>query len=364
MSRRKQIILISAFALLTLMTLVCMIAYSSLGGRLETQLAAERWAGEGEESMAQISCFFQPGSEPGESALQTFRNSVDAKLRDAAIDVPENGSLYRDAWCALGSISVKGDKGQTTATAVGVGGDFFFFHPLTIRSGSYIGGDDLMRDRVVLDEEMAWKLFGAIEVAGFTVTIDGRPYLVAAVVTREGDGFSAAANAADACIYVPYELLAEKEIAISAYEIVMPNPISGFAYGVVREAFAEPVQVTENSRRFGVPAIFDVLRDLSGRTVISEGMAYPYWENAARLVENRLAVILLITAILGIYPIVCVTAAVVFIAKRLWSKIKRTAVKAVNSNDERRYREYVRKTAPARRQTDGEHNAEEAEESL
>jgi hypothetical protein len=38
-----------------------------------------------------------------------------------------------------------------------------------------------MHDRVVLDEEMAWKLFGAKDVSGLQVTIAGSPYLVAGV---------------------------------------------------------------------------------------------------------------------------------------------------------------------------------------
>ena len=70
---------------------------------------------------------------------------------------------------------------------MGVGGDFFSFHRMFLRSGNYIAESDLMHDRVVLDKELAWKLFGAIEVDGMELEINGKRFIVAGVVERDGD---------------------------------------------------------------------------------------------------------------------------------------------------------------------------------
>ena len=59
--------------------------------------------------------------------------------------------------------SVTGDHGAAEVKAIGVGGNFFHFHPLRLRSGSYIAEDDFMLDRVVLDETLAWQLFGGFD---------------------------------------------------------------------------------------------------------------------------------------------------------------------------------------------------------
>lgn len=68
-----------------------------------------------------------------------------------------------------------------------MGGEWFSFHPLTLRSGSYINEDSLMHDQVLLDEKLAWQIFGSYELAGMTVTIGDKPFVVAGVVAIESD---------------------------------------------------------------------------------------------------------------------------------------------------------------------------------
>ena len=58
-----------------------------------------------------------------------------------------------------------------TAKTIRGGRGLFLFHPLPLRSGSYISNRDFTYDRVVLDEELSWALFGSYDVAGQTVWI-------------------------------------------------------------------------------------------------------------------------------------------------------------------------------------------------
>ena len=63
-------------------------------------------------------------------------------------------------------LTVSTERGNAQVKVTGVGGDYFRFHPLKLRSGSYLMETDLMKDRVLLDEELAWKLFGGMELTG------------------------------------------------------------------------------------------------------------------------------------------------------------------------------------------------------
>lgn len=91
------------------------------------------------------------------------------------MEAPEGGSLYTDAYSGRTSLSVSGKSpGSVTVTAVGAGGNYFLFHPLTLLSGGYISDEDYMADRVVLDAQTAFNLFGSSDVAGMEVTINGR----------------------------------------------------------------------------------------------------------------------------------------------------------------------------------------------
>ena len=117
--------------------------------------------------------------------------------------------------------------------AVGVGGDWFYFHPMTLRSGSYIREDDLVHDTVVLDEETAWRLFGGMDLNGMTVRINDIPFTVVGVVKRENDFATRAAYSQDAVIYMHYDALSSlAETKITAYETAGADPIDGFLKGI------------------------------------------------------------------------------------------------------------------------------------
>ena len=118
-----------------------------------------------------------------------------------------------------------------------MGGDFFLFHPLTLRSGSYLTANDYMNDRVLLDEELAWALFGSYDVAGMSIQIGERTYPVAGVVHREDDFASKKAYQDGPGMFMSYDALnAISETKLSAYELVMPDMISGFAESIVKAA--------------------------------------------------------------------------------------------------------------------------------
>ena len=163
----KKIVLGISGGLSFLVFLVLLIVSNSLGSSQLSQTAAERWSDDGKAS--QISCFFSVGSGITEDGLLEFEHTVDGALVDASVvqeSVNPGARLWADAYSADGQVTLSNDKTSLTADAIGIGGDFFLFHPLTLLSGSYFSGNDLMQDYCVIDEDAAWQLFGSNDVAG------------------------------------------------------------------------------------------------------------------------------------------------------------------------------------------------------
>jgi len=96
-------------------------------------------------------------------------------------------------------------RARARFSVIAVGGNFFDFHPIRLLSGNYITPDDLMQDRVLLDEETAWLLFGGTELSGMSFKINGVPFVVAGVIQREQDFASEKAYSSGMGIYMSYD---------------------------------------------------------------------------------------------------------------------------------------------------------------
>lgn len=300
--------------LLALLAAVCLLLMHSVCTALPTLNAANTWAGESEMSFAQLACYLPNEKLVEEQAVWEFRQTLDKQLTDASLEAPENGSLYTDAYSAQGTLTVTAKRGNAQVKVIGVGGDFFRFHPLQLRSGGYLAETDLMQDRVILDEELAWKLFGGMDLTGLSVTINGADYYVAGVVSREDDPYSSLAYTDGAGMIMSYSALKKclPEAGISCYEIAMPDPITSFAKNLVQEHF--PLNggvLVENSSRYSLGNLLTVIGDFGKRSMGLNGIIYPYWENAVRFTEDYAALLLVFTVLLAAMP--AASAAVVLI---------------------------------------------------
>ena len=339
----RQILWMSACALLAVLSAVCWLRLGSLRRTLPTQSAAEAWRGDNELRFSQISVFLPVDEYKNADTVRLFRQSVDQALADASLEAPENGQLYTDAYSGTLEVQVSGPVGKITVKALGVGGDFFTFHPLPLRSGSYLTSRDYMSDRVVLDEELAWALFGSSDVAGMDVTIGDRCYPVAGVIRRESDFATKKAYTQDVGMFMDYAALsAMGELMIDTYEIVMPNPISGYAESAVKESF--PVgrgAVVENTDRFSFVRLCKVLLDFGERSMNENGVLYPYWENAARMVEDHAALTLLLALLLALAPAVTVIVWAIRLivngVKTVYRKIRTSVERKIEAKKEAHY---------------------------
>ena len=332
---KKKLILFAADLVLLLAALGCFLGIHRLSRLLPSQLEAERWRGGSDIEYVQVSCFIPVDETVTLSQIGAFREAMATKLHEAALDVDTDDALTADAWSCSARVSVSSALGKGDVYATAVGGEFFSFHPITLISGSYIAAADLMQDRALLDEETAWLLFGGTDIQGMTFKIKGVPFVVAGVIEREQDFATKRAYTDGMGIFISYDawltlnsastgadgaaagdgtaaaaaFAASASTGIQCYEVVLPNPVKNFAVGVVQEKF--PIgrgEIINNTERFQMGNLWKLIKGFGTRSMQTRGVIYPYWENAARGVEDRAALLLLIGAAALVLP--CVTALV------------------------------------------------------
>ncbi|MBQ9123412.1 MAG: ABC transporter permease [Lachnospiraceae bacterium] len=342
--KRGRLKLSPAFLIFSISGLISLLIFGVLfgvihilAGSLDTQNMAKRWSKSEESRAAQVSVFFSENLGTSEDEILNFEHRLDSALVEASIvNTSENpdSRLWIDAYSATGTITLeKGDK-NVSVSAIGVGGEFFQFHPLKLESGSYFSGNDVMQDYCVVDEEIAWQLFGSNDIAGQIITIKGVPHIITGVIERQQDRLSKAAGLDSSVVYVSYNTLVNygRANSICCYEIVMPNPVKNYAFNYLKEQLGSneaESEVVENTSRYGLLSLLQVLREFGTRSMNGKAIIYPYWENVARGYEDILATLLLVAVIFLLYPLVLVIIALrkawvrrTWTAKSVYLKIK------------------------------------------
>lgn len=319
----KKIVLGISGGISFLVFLILLFVTKHVIGTQYTQQMAERWSEQG--NVAQVSCFFAANSDTTEDTILMFEHGIDSALTEASVvQESENpgARLWADAYSADGKITLTNGKSSVSADAIGIGGDFFLFHPLRLINGAYFSGNDLMQDYCVIDEDAAWQLFGSYDVAGMTVYISGIPHIVTGVVERPEGRLAESAGLDSTLVYVSLQTLETlgTSYGINHYEIVMPDPVTGFAYKYVKENLGsdeKATEVVENSSRYSLLSRLKLIGQFGVRSMNGKGIIYPYWENMARGYEDILTVLTLFMLITLSYPTV-----LLLIAFILWWRHK------------------------------------------
>ncbi|MCR4599899.1 MAG: ABC transporter permease [Acetatifactor sp.] len=294
-----------------------------------SQQMAERW--HMETGAAQISCFFTSNAGVTANQIIGFEHSLDSALQEASITLEneEEGSsarLWSDAYSAKGSVMLSTKRATISAKAIGVGGDFFQFHPMDLEYGNYFSDGDVNKDLVVIDEEIAWQLFGGINVTGKIIDVGGQPHLIVGVIKRHQGKMEQNAGLTDSIIYMSYESLEQHGSMepISHFEIVMPNPIKGFAMDMVKDKLSvnqDEVVMVENTKRFSYERSLKHLKEFPYRSMTAKAIIYPYWENLARGYEDIVALYALFVVLFSAVPAIALLILII----QLWRHKKWTA---------------------------------------
>lgn len=305
----KKLVLGISGGISLLLFLILLFVTNHLVKEQDSQTMAERWSEK--KNVAQVSCFFSVNSGITEDRIIEFEHSIDSALTDAAVlQESENpgARLWADAYSADGRIMLSNGKTSLEVDAIGIGGDFFLFHPLKLISGSYFSGNDLMQDICIIDQDAAWQMFGSNDVVGMTLNIGGIPHIVAGVVERPSGRLEEAAGLESTLIYVSYQTLSELGSCngINHFEIVMPNPVKNFAVNLVRERLGtseKETEVLENTSRYSFLSRLKLIPAFGTRSMNGRAIIYPYWENIARGYEDILGVITLFQMLFLLYMV-------------------------------------------------------------
>ena len=325
--------------LTALLLLLVLTAYEHhVRDRLPEESAAERWATEENGDAVQISVLFSQDTRVDTDAVAGFRYGIEKALTEASVRTNERriyARAFADCYSTRGTASIrKENSSPLTVQAYGVGGDFYYFHPMEIVSGAFFTADDIMLDQAVLDENTAWQLFGSTDIAGRTIEIGGYPHVIAGVVRNSRSRISRRmderSGAKECTVYISYDSLCrygkpmQTEGSIGCYEAVLPEKVEGFGKDIVMKALALPAEqmiVTDVTRRYGAPSLFRHILDYGSARMGSVPVVVPYWEAQARSREDILQVVLLLKGICLTISLVCLAA----LAVSLYLRRKYTA---------------------------------------
>ena len=333
--KKKQRALWVTAGILALFSLVFFVLAFGLSTRLLSQQEARRWQGESELEFCQVSCFLPVDEKLQPVKIYAFREAVQKALHEASVDVTYQGQLQVDAWSTSGKVRATTELGSGEVRVIAVGGDFFQFHPIQLLSGNYISESDFMKDRVLLDEDLAWMLFGGTELTGMELKIEGVPFVVAGVIQREQDVFSQLAYTDGMGLFMSYEAYSKlnKDAGIDCYELVMGEPVRGFTMNLVREKF--PIgrgEIVKNTDRFTVSRLFKVLQAFGMRSMQTRGIVYPYWENACRSAEDFCSLYMLIGFLLAAFPLFYVVLNLIFMLRKGKDKLTEQVLPGVSEH--------------------------------
>lgn len=346
---------------------------------LYSQQQADRWEN-GKDRYAQVSAFFAREKEVGTDAVSTIRGSMLGKLsEDGFLNSENSKKTWLDSYSGERQLSIQRNETSMSVTALGIGGDFFQFHPIPLKSGSYLTPADINGDRVVIDEQVAWNLFGSNDVVGMSVQIGSRTYNIAGVTDIPEDKLYENTYGEYNRIYLNFDELKiiDEKAVITCYEAVLPNSITNYAYGVISQAcgvssdssegkkesifFFGDCEIVENSSRFDLPAMYQLFKTSEYRSAKTNGVVYPFWENIARIKEEKVLHIRCVQAIFLI-GLLLLLIVVVIRAKRVIGPVNLEPVKRLIKRIPKPVIKKRKKKVDPEEEMLGEEDEEETEE--
>ena len=317
----KKPLLYAVIAGANALSLTAALALSLAGGAIARSQSynrsAHKW--DRDDGSTQVSAFFSDDAGFTTDGVYALRAEMQSKLSSAVNDpsgkLPETPDAYSTP---IGTGYVTADSIKNAeADITAVGGDFFLFRDFKRLSGAYFTEDDLMQDGAVIERSLAWKLYGSPNVAGQLIYIDDAQFYIAAVIDDPTDKYQKRTASENPQVYVSYDGAASlpqvqyssaggsyggydggmaappKLTKVSCYECIMYDPVENFAYSTVnkflKNAYAGKYKAVNNTERFKPSKMAKAYKKRADLAIRSDTIVFPYWENASRIAEFKLA---------------------------------------------------------------------------
>lgn len=272
----------------------------SLKGRLEYLEAGRRWSSNG-DTFAVISMYAEKESSFSSDQAKSWARSVDSALLESSISPSsETSRSWAYTYAAEADMTIVGPMGSVKADTIAAGGDFFVFHPMDLIYGSYFLNDESIPTGIVIDSNLAWKLFGAVNIVGKTVTINDVEFTVSGVCQPESDkgiyGYTYGTRPRLFMSYAGYVTAVGQDADVTIFEAAIPNLVNGFAKNIFNKAITvneDTTEVLEVTERFSLKNRFENMRILKYSWIRSNKIEYPFWENEARVYDYYCAIFMI-----------------------------------------------------------------------
>jgi len=311
--------------LFLLCAVVCFFFLRHVTRMLPSEQAADRW-GSDAGRFAQVTAFLpeHEGLSPGEA--QGLPMAIRSAMQEQGLTalVPEGGFAYAYAAAPVTLQVTSRYRGPAEVFATGVGGNFFLFQSVQLISGAYLPTESVNRDLVVIDETLAWSLFGAVDVAGMEIFVQNTPYVIAGVYRPNQNFASRAAYGDRPHLFFYYDALTERfgALPITMVTAVLPNPLTGLADEMFLDTMdtlsvdEDSLILVNNTERYRFRDLFGVVGNFGTRSMYQTGLRLPYWENAARMAEDFAALTLVLLLLFLLYPLWCGIGLLVWLWRR------------------------------------------------
>ncbi len=310
------------FAVCAVVIGILELAAAGMKDDLEYLGAGERWSSDGER-FAVIAMYSEDGSGVTADQAESWVNSIDNALLNSSVSPKhENARSWTYTYMADDNLRITGPMTSANAEVIAAGGDFFVFHQMQFKYGSPFLNDKSNPMGIVIDRDLAWKLFGAENIVGMTVTISDIEYTVVGVVEKESDsgtyGYTYGDSPRMYMSYAGYVKIAGDGANITMFETALPNAVKGFAMNIFTGAVSyneDTAELIEATERFSLTNRFNNMKTLKYSWIRENKIEYPYWENEAKVNDYFCAVIMIFEVALAA---ICVSAFVVsFITLRM-----------------------------------------------
>ena len=297
------LVMVGALLLIGLLELVVL----GMKGKLDYLDAGKRWASR-DERFAVVSLFSEADAEVSGDEAEGWVQSMDSALIAASVTPNEGARSWAWSYAADDLLEVVGTKGKVNAKTLAVAGDFFVFHQLNFKYGGGFLNDPSNPMGVVLDRDLAWRVYGAENIVGMPVTIGGVEFVIVGVTDRESTSavYEHAYGTTPRLYmsYAGYRKVASNPVTV--FEAALPNPVKGFAKNLFDTAVRvnnDTSFVIEATNRFSVKNRFENMKQLRYAWVSVNKIEYPYWENEARVYDYRAAILMIFEVALAVIAV-------------------------------------------------------------
>ena len=138
---------------------------------------------------------------------------------------------------------VSTERRQTTADVYAVGGPYADFHPVRMLSGSFLSPLGGNGSSIVLDDGLAWQLFGTTDAVGMEVEFGGRTYTVTGICGQDASLLGLLSSNVLDRAYIGYDAL--DDIPVTGMETSLEKSLPGKSLQIVKDALRTQRKTTD-----------------------------------------------------------------------------------------------------------------------